>query len=88
MKVNGVYVLKELLAVFCLLEDKGVIHIPEPKPGVGGGADGLSFNLFHEQGGNQVADGVTIGCTMDLFKYFPWRRKQECGEVGAPPHLE
>ena len=31
VRVNGVDVLEELVAVFCLLGDRGVIHIPEPQ---------------------------------------------------------
>ena len=40
MRVNGVDVLWELMAVFCLLDDKGVIHIPKPYPlaGLGQGS--------------------------------------------------
>ena len=49
----GVYrfeVLEELVAMFCLLDNKGIIHIPKPKPGWNGGrADGFGFKLFHEQ---------------------------------------
>ena len=55
--------------MFCLLEDKGVIHISEPKPGwVGSHADSLSFKLFPEQVGNKGADGGTHGWTMDLVQ--------------------
>ena len=37
--IEGIKVGKELLGVFCLLDDKSVIHIPKPDPGlVGGGA--------------------------------------------------
>ena len=32
-RVNTVYVLKEALFVGFLVDDKGVIHIPAPKPG-------------------------------------------------------
>ena len=31
--VKGVKVGKELLGEFCLVENKGVIHIPKPNPG-------------------------------------------------------
>ena len=34
----------------------------------GGRADGLCFKLFHEQVGNQGANGGFHGCTMELFK--------------------
>ena len=52
MWVNGINILKELLAMFYLLDDKGVIHIPEPKLGwIRSSADSLGFKLFHEQVG-------------------------------------
>ena len=34
-RVNTVYVLKEALFVAFLVDDKGVIYIPAPEPGVG-----------------------------------------------------
>ena len=44
--------LEELEAMFCLLNGKDVIHIPELQPGwIGGSAVGLGFKLFHEQVG-------------------------------------
>ena len=49
MWVNGISMLKELLAVFCLLHDKSVIHIPEPKPvWIGGSGNGFGFKVFHK----------------------------------------
>ena len=33
MRVNGINVVEKLLAMFCLLDYKGVTHIPEPRPG-------------------------------------------------------
>ena len=69
MKANGVDVLEELMAMFCLLDDKGVIDVSKPKPGwIGGSADGLRFKLFHVQIGNEGANGGTHGCAMDLLK--------------------
>ena len=39
MRGKGIKVGKELLGVFCLVDTKGVIHVPKPNPrGVGGGA--------------------------------------------------
>ena len=59
--------LYEILAVFYLLDDKSVIHIPEPKPVWNGShADSLGFKL-HDQVGYYRADGGTHGCTRDLF---------------------
>ena len=76
MRANGVNLLEEMLAMFCLLGDKGVIHIPEPKPGwIGCVADGFGFKLFHEQVGNEGANGGTHGCTMDLLKILTLKRK-------------
>ena len=41
---------QECLAVFWLLDDKGVINIPKPKHlWIGGSTDVLGFKLFHEQ---------------------------------------
>ena len=37
--------------------------------------DGLDFKLFHEQVGQNGADGGTHCCSMNLFKYLPWKRK-------------
>ena len=52
MRVNGIDLLEEVLAMFCQFGDKGVIHIPKPQPGwIGGSADGLGFKLYHEQAG-------------------------------------
>ena len=36
-RVNTIDVLKEALLVDLLVDDKGVIHIPVPEPGLGGG---------------------------------------------------
>ena len=52
MWVRGIDMLEELLGMFCLLDDKGVIHIPESQPWwIGGSGDGLAFKLFHKQVG-------------------------------------
>ena len=37
-RVNTINVLKEALFVDLLVDDKGVIHIPVPEPGSGGGS--------------------------------------------------
>ena len=52
--VKGITVVEELLGVFCLVDDKGVIHIPKPSPGrMMGDADRSSFKVLHEQASNQ-----------------------------------
>ena len=48
----------------------------------GANAGGLGFKLFHEQVGNEGADGGTNGCTMDLFKIFTL---EEVGFWGKSP---
>ena len=54
--------------VFCLFDDNGVIHIPKLQPRwMGGCVDGLDFKLFHEQVGNNGADGRSHGCLIHLF---------------------
>ena len=54
--------------MFCLVDDKGVIHIFKPKPWwIGSSADGFGFKLFHEQVSYNGTNGRTLGCTMDLF---------------------
>ena len=57
-----------MLAVFCLLDDKGVIHIPKIQPGwIVCCAHGLGFKLLLEQVSYNGTDGETDSCTMDLF---------------------
>ena len=59
---------QELLALFCLLDDKGVINIPKPKPWCfGGSADGCGFKLFCKQASYNGTYREIHGCTMDLF---------------------
>ena len=58
--------LQVLVAVFCLLDDKGVSHIPKPQHLWMGGY-GLDFNLFHEQVCHNMAIGGCKGCPMHLF---------------------
>ena len=75
MLVNGIDVLEELIAVFYLLDDKNVIHIPTPKPGWrGSSTDGLWLKLLHEQVSYYRIDR-THGCTMDLFKILTLKEK-------------
>ena len=48
--------------MFCLVDDKGVIHKPEPKGSrVGEGGEGLHFKLFHKDVCYEGADGGTHG---------------------------
>ena len=66
--ILGVDVLKKFLTVFCLVDDKSVIHKPEPKGrGVGEGGKGFDFKLFHEDVSYEVVDGGSHSCTLDLF---------------------
>ena len=68
-----------------LLNDKCVIHIPEPYPWrVGGSADGLDFKLFHKQAGNNGADGGTHGCSMYLLKILTFIEEMCVFETALP----
>ena len=62
--------LKQLLAMFCLMDDQGVIYKSLSKVGVGGSAKGFDLKLIHEQVGNKRVDGGSHGCTMYLFIIF------------------
>ena len=56
------------MGVFCLVDNKVVIHIPRPDPGgFGCIADGSSFEVLHEQVGYQRAYGRPHGSPMYLF---------------------
>ena len=66
--VNGVDVIQALVAVFYLLDGKGVIHIPKPQPRwMGGWVDALDFKLFHEKFCHSRADRGFRGCPISLF---------------------
>ena len=68
MGVLVVNVLEKILAVFCLADDKDVIHKPKPHGrGVGKGLEGFDFKLFHEDVSYERADGGSHSCTLDLF---------------------
>ena len=68
MGIKRIKVVEELLGVFLLVDDKGVIHIPEWDPGrVGGSADGSGFKVLHEQVIYQWAYGGPSSSTMYLF---------------------
>ena len=71
MWVNGINVLQELLAMFHLSDEKGVIHIPKPKPWwIVGSADGFGFKLLHEQVGYNGTDGGNPWLHNDMFIIF------------------
>ena len=54
--------------MFCLVDDKCIVHKPEPKGGwVGKGLEGFDFKLFHEDVGYKGADGGSHSCTLYLF---------------------
>ena len=45
-RVKGIKVVLKLLGVLCLVDDKGVNHIPKPDLGrIGGSADGSGFEV-------------------------------------------
>ena len=54
--------------MLCLLDNKGVIHIPVPHPRWAcSSTDGFDFKLFHEKVGHNGADGRTHGSPMNLL---------------------
>ena len=59
--------LKKFLAVFCLVDDKGVIYKPEPKGGVGKEERAFTSNSSIKMLAMRGADGGTHSCTLDLF---------------------
>ena len=69
MRVLQVDVLEELVTVFCMLDYKGVIHIPEPYVGrVRAEPMALTSNSSMNKFGNKWAHGRNNGHTMNLFK--------------------
>ena len=78
------------MAVFCLLNDKCVINIPEPYPWwVCGSVIGLDSKLFHKQISNIRVTGGSYGCSMYLFKILGLEEKicilrqvlQHCSDI-------
>ena len=60
-------VLEELMAMFYMLDDRSIIHIPKPKLGwTGSSAHSLGFEPFHDQVSYMGAKRGTHGCTMNL----------------------
>ena len=56
--IERIKVGKELLGVFCLMNNKCVIHVPMSDPGwVGRGAKGSGFEVLHKQVGYYRAYG-------------------------------
>ena len=54
--------------MFFLVDDKCIVHKPEPqRRGVGKGLEGFSFKLFHEDVCYEGADGGSHSCTLYLF---------------------
>ena len=76
MEVNGINVLEELLAVFCLLDDKGVIHIPKPKSGwIGGSVHALDSNTSMNRLSTTGLMGEPMAARWTCLLYLPWKRK-------------
>ena len=53
--------------MFCLVDDKYIVHKPEPKGGGLGRTGGFDFKLFHEDVGYEGDDGGSHSCTLYLF---------------------
>ena len=78
------------MAMFYLLDETSGIHIPTTKPGeIWGRADGLGFEIFHEQVSYHRADRRTHDCTMVLFEILTLQEEvgifetnlQQCNDV-------
>ena len=66
----------ELLAVFHLLDDQGVIHIPKSKPGwIGGSPDGFGFRHLQKQVCYNGLMGEPMTVPLTSPWYLPWKRK-------------
>ena len=66
----------------CLVDDKGVIHKPEPKGrGVWEGREGFYFKLFHEDVGYEGADRGSHSCTLYLFIILTLEEEVGVGEA-------
>ena len=45
--------------------------------GKGGRTDCLDFDLFHEQVGNEGANGGPMAALWTCSKYLPWKKKKQ-----------
>ena len=70
--------LKEVLFIDFLVDDKGVIHKPVPEPGDGLQYLGLFALSLHVEIGYYRTYWGTHGCTLNLFKELALE-----GEIGA-----
>ena len=66
--VKGIKVGEKMLGVFCLVDDKGVILVPNPYPGrIGANTNGSGLEVLHEQVSYQWAYGGSNGSPMYLL---------------------
>ena len=83
-RVNTVNVLKEALFVDLLVDEKGIIHIPAPKPRGGGSTLSFLFQVLHVEVGNNGADWGTHSSTLNLFIELVLERKVGVLETKLP----
>ena len=68
MWVLAVDVLEQVLAVFCLIDDKvSSTNLSHREGRVGEGLEGFDFKLIHEDVSYEGADGGSHSCTLYLF---------------------
>ena len=68
VRIVGIKVCKELLGVFCLMNKKGIIHVPAPDPGwVGEVLMGLASKSSIKQAGHYRADRISHSSPLYLF---------------------
>ena len=72
MWVNGIDVLEELLAMFFLLDEKGVIYIPEQQPGC---IREVLMALDSNTSMNRLPTRGLMEEPWTCSKYLPWMRK-------------
>ena len=64
------------MAVFCLLDNKGYIYIPNPKPGqIGSRADNLALNSSMKKLSTIGLIGKPMAAPCSCSKYLSWKRK-------------
>ena len=75
VNVSGINVLQELITMLSLLDDKGVIHIPKPKPRwIGDSTDGFGFYLMNNLTLRGLMGG-SMAAPWTCSEYLPWKRK-------------
>ena len=65
--VHTADIFQKVLFMFFLFDNKGGIHVSQPKPGGSGSSHGCPFKVFHVQVSHYGADWGPHGCPFYLF---------------------